>query len=192
MLWTPLSRRPLTSSLSERSRHCSASAPTSSITGSSAITSRRDAARAGDSSSPLDPMSKPPAGNGSLCRSISRRRRIPKPHGIRETRQYEAIIATVKDRIAQQAAKLILEPIFEADFLPCSFGFRPTRSATDAMEKLRVGFTKGNVFVFEADILNFFGEIDHDKLLSLVEKRVSDRRVQKLLRGWLSAGVVVA
>ena len=90
-------------------------------------------------------------------------------------------IPTVKDRVCQQAAKIVLEPIFEADFLPCSFGFRPKRSATDALEKLRVGFIEGNCFVFEADITDFFGSIDHEKLFSLVAERVSDRRVLKLL-----------
>ena len=74
-------------------------------------------------------------------------------------------IPTVKDRVCQQAAKIVLEPIFEADFLPCSFGFRPKRSATDALERLRVGFIEGNQFVFEADIKDFFGSIDHDRLL---------------------------
>jgi RNA-directed DNA polymerase len=117
----------------------------------------------------------------------SRRVLIPKP-GTDEKRPLS--IPSVRDRIVQAAVKIVLEPVFEADFLPCSFGFRPERSQHDALQVLVEECARGRRWVAETDIASCFSAIPHDKLMQAVEERVCDQPVLKLLRAMLRAGVM--
>jgi RNA-directed DNA polymerase len=117
----------------------------------------------------------------------ARRVFIPKP-GSLERRPLS--IPAVRDRIVQAATKTVIEPIFEADMLPCSFGFRPGRSAHDALQILIDESWRGARWVTESDVASCFESIPHDRLMTAIEERISDRHVLKLLRAMLRAGVM--
>ena len=117
----------------------------------------------------------------------ARRVFIPKP-GTGERRPLS--IPAVRDRVVQAAVKIVLEPVFEADFLPCSFGFRPKRAAHDGLQVLLDESFRGDLWVAETDVADCFGAIPHSGLMSAVEERISDRRLLALLRAFLRAGVM--
>lgn len=115
-------------------------------------------------------------------------KRVLIPKGDGKTRPLG--IPTLKDRVVQMAVVLILEPIFEADFCDCSYGFRPGRKAHDALDAIRANLKEGRTEVYDADLKSYFDTIPHDKLMACVRMRVADGSVLNLIRGWLKAPVV--
>jgi len=110
---------------------------------------------------------------------------IPKNNG----QQRPLGIPTIKDRVAQMACKMVIEPILEADFEDCSYGFRPKRSAHDAIKKIKEELKAGKTEVYDADLSAYFDTIPHDKLLIALRERIADERVVKLINKWLKAPV---
>lgn len=100
-------------------------------------------------------------------------------------------IPVIRDRIVQMAAKIVIEPLFEADFKESSYGFRPKRTAHQALEAVKKACDKQGWWVVDADIKGYFDSINHDKLMKMVELRINDRRILKLIRQWLKAGVMI-
>jgi RNA-directed DNA polymerase len=125
--------------------------------------------------------------DGSYRPLAARRVFIPKP-GSNERRPLS--IPAVRDRVVQAAARVVLEPIFEADFLACSFGFRPKRSTHDALQVLIDEAWRGQRWVVETDIASCFEAIPHDGLMAAIEERIVDRKLLRLVRGMLRAGVM--
>ena len=117
-----------------------------------------------------------------------RQRRIPKPGGSGKLRKLG--IPTIADRVVQAALKLVLEPIFEADFLPVSYGFRPMRRAHDAIAEIHMFGSRGYQWVLDADIEVCFDSIDHAALMERVRRRVKDKHVLALVKAFLKAGVM--